>query len=195
MKKYAESSVSLNPVLAERWSPRAFDVQHEISFDDLTGILEAARWSPSANNLQPWRFLIGRRGDETFNAFTKVLSGFNNAWVPKASALILVAAQTVNEDGTSIPYALYDAGIASANATTEAHHRGLMVHQIAGFDKDAIAKEFNFTLGLRPLAILVIGKQAPVDSLGDQTLRERELAPRQRVSLNQLVINSDALGF
>ena len=195
MKKSADSSVSLNPVLAERWSPRAFDQSHEISSQDLTGILEAARWSPSANNLQPWRFLVGRRGDQTFNSFIKVLSGFNNAWVPNASVLILVAAQTVNADGTANPYAQYDAGIASANATTEAHHRGLIVHQIAGFDKDAIAKEFDFPLGLRPLAILVIGKQLPADSLIDQTLRERELAPRQRVSLNQLVINSDALAF
>jgi nitroreductase len=191
MKKPAESLVELHPILANRWSPRSFDPSHEVTNSDLTGILEAARWSPSASNSQPWRFLIARRGEECFDSISKLLAGFNAAWAPSASLYILVATQTINPDGTARPYALYDAGIASANATTEAHHRGLAVHQIAGFDKDAIAKEFNFEVGLRPLTILVVGKQAPAETLADQVLRDREAAARERLPLNDLVINSD----
>ena len=85
MKKRAESVVELNPILAERWSPRSFDSKHEISSEDLTGILEAARWSPSASNIQPWRFLIARRGEVTFDQISKTLSGFNAVWAPNAS--------------------------------------------------------------------------------------------------------------
>ena len=188
MKKKAESSVELIPVLADRWSPRSFDNSYEVSKEDLTGILEAARWSPSANNFQPWKFLVAKRGDTNFEKISKTLTGFNATWAPSASLFILVAAQTTNEDGTARPYALYDCGIASANATTEAHHRGLAVHQIAGFDKDLIAKEFNFPFGLRPLTILVIGKQAKAESLIDETLRERESSARTRLPLEELII-------
>jgi nitroreductase len=189
MKKPAQSSVKLNPILADRWSPRSFENGYRVSEDDVTGMLEAARWSPSASNSQPWRFLVAHNGSEEFNFISKTLAGFNTNWAPQASLYILVAAQTTNPDGTARPWSLYDAGIASANATTEAHHRGLAVHQIAGFDHEAIAKEFNFELGLRPLTILVIGKQAPAEALTEEVLREREAAARQRLALTDLLLS------
>src|SRR5829696_2955681 len=49
-------------VLAGRWSPRAYDVDAPIDETKLASALEAARWSPSANNTQPWRFIVARRG-------------------------------------------------------------------------------------------------------------------------------------
>ena len=193
MKKLAKTAVELHPILAERWSPRSFDATHEINDSDVLGILEAARWSPSSNNSQPWRFIVAKRGSDEFKKILKTLTGSNSKWAPSASLFILVSAQTTEADGTTRPMALYDAGIASANATTEAHHRGLAVHQIGGFDREAISKEFNFAIGLRPLTVLVIGKQAPADSLADQALREREMTARVRAPLNDLVINRDTL--
>lgn len=190
MKKPAQSSVNLNPILNDRWSPRSFEKGFKVSDEDVTGILEAARWSPSASNSQPWRFLVAHNGSETFDFISKTLAGFNINWAPNASLYILVAAQTTNNDGTARPWSLYDAGIASANATTEAHHRGLAVHQIAGFDHEAIANEFKFELGLRPLTILVIGKQAPAEALAEDVLREREAAARQRLPLDELLLTS-----
>ena len=65
-----------------------------------------------------------------------------------------------------------------------------MVHQIAGFDHEAIEKEFNFPTGLRPLTILVIGKQAPVEELTEEVLRAREEAKRERIPLSDLILNS-----
>jgi nitroreductase len=189
MKKTAETAVELHPVLAERWSPRSFDPSYKVSEEDVTGILEAARWSASSNNSQPWRFLIAHRGSAEFDSISKTLTGFNSSWAPNASLYILVAAQTINPDGTARAMALYDAGIASANASTEAHHRGLVVHQIGGFDRDAIAKEFNFEVGLRPLTVLVTGKQAPADALSEQVLRDREVAKRERLPLKDLLLN------
>lgn len=195
MKKPAKSAVDLHPILAERWSPRSFDSTYEVSNEDVIGILEAARWSPSANNYQPWRFIVAHRGSTEFENLVTKLTGQNIKWAPKASLFILVATQTTNPDGTARPMALYDAGIASANASTEANHRGLAVHQIGGFDRDAVASEFNFGVGLRPLTILVIGKQAPAESLEEPALRDRELADRERVSLKDLVINPQTLGL
>ena len=189
MKKPADTLVNFNPILKERWSPRSFESDYEISDEDVTAILEAARWSPSANNSQPWRFIVARKGSSEFEKISKHLSGFNAVWAPNAALFILIAAQTTNPDGTARPLALYDAGIASANATTEAHHRGLAVHQIAGFDHDAIVTEFNLGLGLRPLTILVTGKQAPADKLEEQALRDRETSKRERLPLEALLLN------
>ncbi|MCX6446094.1 MAG: nitroreductase family protein, partial [Actinobacteria bacterium] len=99
MNKRAETSVELHPLIAERWSPRAYDESATISADDLTAIFEAARWAPSAFNAQPWKFVLGIRGDENFETISSFLVDFNKQWAPKASALILVNALTLREDG------------------------------------------------------------------------------------------------
>ena len=76
----AQTSVEIHDLLAERRSPRSLDANAVISTGDLLGILEAARWAPSANNLQPWRFIAGVRGDENFNALLETLVPFNQSW-------------------------------------------------------------------------------------------------------------------
>ena len=62
----AETSVPVHEIIATRRSPRSFNESAIINNDDLTAILEAARWAPSAFNGQPWRFFVGKRGDEVF---------------------------------------------------------------------------------------------------------------------------------
>ena len=57
--------LSLHPLLAGRWSPARFDPSHVAGEDEVTVLLEAARWAPSAGNSQPWAFIVGRRGDGT----------------------------------------------------------------------------------------------------------------------------------
>jgi nitroreductase len=95
--KSADTSAPLHPLLAERWSPRGFDRRHRLDDEQLSTVLEAARWAPSANNSQPWRFLVTRRGDDDFDRITSLLSTGNLGWAAHASALILVAAQTTDE--------------------------------------------------------------------------------------------------
>ena len=55
----------LTPLLAFRWSPRAFDPAAELTPAEAASLLEAARWAPSVGNGQPWRFALGHRDDET----------------------------------------------------------------------------------------------------------------------------------
>lgn len=190
MKKKADTSVELHPILAERWSPRAFDSNAELSIRDLTAILEAARWAPSSNNTQPWRFVIARRGDYRFAQMIDAMSGFNKVWSPRASALILIAAVTTQVDGTFRTGALYDAGLAASLLTVEASHRGQVVHQIGGFDHDAVRRDFKLPDEITPIAILAVGKQASAESLEDPKLVERELSSRSRVPLDSLILSS-----
>ena len=189
MRKKADTSVELHPILAQRWSPRSFDGAAELSIADLTGILEAARWAPSSNNSQPWRFVVARRGDHRFAQMVDAMAGFNKAWSPKASAFVLVSAVTTQPDGSVRTGALYDAGLAASLLTVEAHHRGQVVHQIGGFDHEAIRENFGLGPELTPIAILAIGKQAPADALESEALIEREIGARSRIPLTQLILS------
>lgn len=58
----ATTDAPLLDVLSERWSTRIFDASAPIDEQALRSALEAARWSPSASNTQPWRFIVARRG-------------------------------------------------------------------------------------------------------------------------------------
>ena len=124
---------ALHPLLADRHSPRAFDASETVTEDQLGLLLDAARWAPSASNTQPWRFLAGRRGERAFDVLLAALVPGNQAWARDAGALVLVAAETADEEGTPRPWAVYDAGQAAGHLTAQATALGLSVRQMGGF--------------------------------------------------------------
>jgi nitroreductase len=75
--KPAATEAQLHELIANRWSPRSFDVSHKLSDDQIHSLLEAARWSPSSMNAQPWRFLVGLRDDSNFAALVSSLKENN----------------------------------------------------------------------------------------------------------------------
>ncbi|WP_353807975.1 nitroreductase family protein [Agromyces sp. SYSU T00194] len=186
----AETRVPLLGVLAERWSPRSFDPDATIDDHALDGALEAARWAPSASNSQPWRFIVGRRGTRTFEQIHGTLAGGNQGWADKAAALIVNVAETTDVDGTPRPWGHYDLGQSVAYLAAQAHHDGLHAHQMGGFDRDAIRRAFGLDDRLEPVSVIAIGVLASPDALPDR-LREREVAPRRRMPLDELVLQRD----
>jgi len=186
MNKRANTSVSLHPLIADRWSPRAFDNNALIPGEDLAAIFEAARWAPSAFNAQPWKFIVGLRGDENFNSITSVLVPFNQEWASRASALILTNVIGFREDGTANQTAMYDTGLAVSLMTVEANHRGYDVHQMSGFDHAAAKSKFPLGAGIDPVTCIAIGKRTSPDSLSDE-IKAREVAPRSRKPLDEIV--------
>ena len=186
MSRTAHTSTPINPVLAARWSPRSFDTTATLTAADLTPAFEAARWSPSANNSQPWRYIVGFRGDETFNKIVPTLAGWNSAWMPNASAIVVAVAQTAGADGTPNHYAIYDLGQSVAHFTVQAQTDGLYVHQVAGTDVEALKEAFNLPAGHEAFVAIAVGKLAPADEL-PEPLAEREKAPRVRHELAEIV--------
>ena len=175
-------------VLAERWSPRSFDKSHVLSKDEALSILEAGRWAPSANNMQPWRFAYISREDALHNLICeKGLTGFNQAWAPSASALILVAAKNKAEEGTPLTKAAYDAGLAASLMQVQAQELGLHTHQIGGLVRDEIKSILNIDEDLDVLVLIAVGKLAPAENL-EGPAYDREIAPRVRLELNEVVI-------
>jgi nitroreductase len=183
----AQTAVPVNEVIAIRRSPRSFDEQVVISDTDLIGILEAARWAPSAFNGQPWRFFVGKRGDATFNQILTSLVEFNQGWAKNASALILVAAQPTRDDGSIHADYQFDCGLSVAQLVIETHDRGLIAHQMTGFDKDKARTNVEMPTELMPVVVIAIGKQDSHERLSGG-LAEREVAPRERKSLEEIVL-------
>lgn len=181
----AKTSVEINEILAERRSPRSFDANAEISKDEVTALLEAARWAPSANNLQPWSYIVGIRGDANYTELLDCLVPFNQSWANRCSVLIAVAGIPTTTEDKPNPTFMFDCGLSVAQLTFEAYGRGLVAHQMAGFDHEKAATMFN---GAVPIAIIAIGKQAPAEQL-EGILLERELAVRTRKDLSEIVIS------
>ena len=181
----ADTTAQLINPLVERWSPRAYDPAAEVSTDALRTILEAARWAPSANNVQPWRFIVARRGTAAFTTVHDALLGFNQAWADSAAALIVNIAEIVDPEGNARPWARYDLGQAVAHLTVQAQHEGLHTHQMGGFDAARIHDVFGLDASLEVVSITAIGVLGDVDTLPDP-LREREVAPRLRKPLEEL---------
>jgi nitroreductase len=138
-RKSARSAAPLHPLLAERWSPRGLDPTHRLTEEQVTTLLEAARWAPSAGNSQPWRFAVALRDSPEFSAVLETLAVGNKIWAHAASALIVAVAGTADIDGNPRPWAVYDTGQAVAHLSVQAQHEGLVVHQLGGFDRRALA--------------------------------------------------------
>ncbi|MBQ3359541.1 MAG: nitroreductase family protein [Microbacterium sp.] len=176
-------------VLAERWSPRAFDAENAIDEAKLAASLEAARWTPSANNSQPWRFIVARRGTALHAQVVDALVGFNQAWAVNAAVLVVAVAETATEDGTPITHALYDLGQAVAHFSVQAHHEGLLVHQMSGFDPEAVREFADLEPRFSAVTVFAVGEFGDVTAL-PEGLQPRETAPRVRRPIAETVILS-----
>lgn len=173
-------------VLAERWSTRIFDAETPIDEAALASALEAARWAPSANNTQPWRFVVARRGTTEHAQIVAALMGFNQAWAADAAALVVFAA-SASLDGKPLPWAAYDTGQAAAHFTVQAHASGLYTHQMGGFHPDQIAEAFGFDEDVAAVTVMAVGALGDV-ATAPEALRQRELAPRTRRPIADSVV-------
>ena len=185
MRKPADSSAPLADLIAERWSPRALDETGEVTWDQVRALLEAARWAPSFGNTQPARYLVGLRGDDTFQRILGTLTTRNQAWAHRAGALMVAVMVTRNEKG-EVPYAEYGLGLASQNLVLQAVAEGLVAHQMAGFDADAVRREFDVPADAVPRVAIAIGVQADAGVLGENRAVERERSTRSRIPLPDL---------
>lgn len=136
---------SLHPLLSGRFSPSRFDPSREVADRDVEALLEAARWSPSAGNSQPWAFILARRGEETHARLVAHIAGSAARWAPDASLLVvnLVHRYVEDTEWDYSEFSLYDLGQAVANMTLQAQALGMGVRQFRAFDRAALESEFD----------------------------------------------------
>jgi nitroreductase len=182
--KIAQTEQPIHELLATRWSPRALNPDHEITHSEVISLLEAARWAPSSMNKQPWRFFVARRGDANFSLLQQTLKDTNSSWAPNASVFILVLA----EQSPLTSQVAFDVGLATSALTLQASALGLHTHQMAGFEKETASQLLKLPDDLTPVVVVAVGKVDHPDALSEE-LREREMKPRTRKNLSELVLN------
>jgi nitroreductase len=186
--KIAITAAPIAPVLAERWSPRSFNKDYLLTQHEALSILEAGRWAPSANNLQPWRFAYISKTDELHGAICEIgLTGFNQSWAPNASALIVVAVQVNTADGKENTGRKYDAGLAASMMVVQAQELGLHTHHIGGLVREEILELLKLDSNYEILTVIAVGKVAPAEELEGPAF-EREVAPRVRLELDEIML-------
>lgn len=180
MDQQALRQFPIHDLLARRWSPRAFD-ERLVDPKLLQSLLEAARWAPSSNNEQPWRFIVASKQHETdWNRLFECLAEGNRRWAVRAPVLILsVASLHFEDDGKPNRHAFHDTGLATENLVLQATAQGLIAHQMAGFDVEKARTDLRVPAGYEPVAMIAVGYPGDPTVLPER-LRARELQPRIR---------------
>jgi len=189
MIKNAKFDFPINDICKNRWSPRAFSNQ-KIEKEKLQSIFEAARWSPSAFNAQPWRFLIGYKDDENYRKIFESLVEFNQNWAGKAPILILNCYQ-LNFSHNLQPNntAKYDLGQSVAHYSIEAVNQGLFTHQMTGFDAEKANLSFNLGEQITAFSVTALGYLGEVESLPED-MQKMERSDRIRMPQSDFILNA-----
>jgi nitroreductase len=185
--KFAITDHPISELLSERWSPTAFSSQI-VRDADLRSIFEAARWTASSFNEQPWRYIVATRADkEGFERLLSCLAVENVTWAKAAPVLALACARlTFDRTGQTNVAAEHDLGAAGASLTLEATARGLRVHQMIGILPDRARELYAIPDDVRPFTALAIGYAGDPTAFSKE-IRERDLAPRRRKPLSEFV--------
>lgn len=175
-----DTKPALHPLLAARRSLRAF-LQQQVESEKLEIIFEAARWTASSMNEQPWRYIYATKADPpALAALQDCLVPSNQVWANQAPVLILSIAKTLlSHNQKANKHAWHDVGAANMAMALQAVSLGLVLHPMGGFDAIKARSTFNLPDGYEPVIMMALGYPGDPARL-PELLRQREVAPRQR---------------
>jgi nitroreductase len=161
----------IDPIFLNRWSPRAFTGE-AMPPALLMRLFEAARWAPSASNIQPWRFVYAHRGTPQWTPLFDALMDMNQPWVAQASVLAYAISDRFrrrpDREPTKNRSHSFDTGAAWAYLALQAHHMGWAAHGMGGFHVDQAHEATDAPAAdYRIEAAIAIGRPT-----GEQTLPE-----------------------
>ncbi|MFT6394788.1 MAG: nitroreductase [Methylophilaceae bacterium] len=188
MKKPATTQAPVHDIIANRWSPRAYDASKPVSQAQIISMLEAARWAPSCFGDEPWRFIVWDKNKDAAaweKAFDCIVQG-NQGWAKDAPVFVLICAGTLFEQNQKPNrWGAYDTGAAAVSLSLQATSMGLVTHQMGGFDGEKTRAAFNIPEQFEMMSMMAVGYIADVDALPEEA-KERTLAPRKRKPLGEL---------
>lgn len=164
----------IESIFLRRWSPRAMSGE-ALKDEELLRLFEAARWAPSTYNEQEWRFLYAKDKSSNWNAFFNLLMQPNQVWCKYAAVLVVVLSKkTFTHNGKPNPVHTFDAGSAWQNLALQGAAMGLVVHGMAGFDREKARMDLKVPDDYAVEAMIAIGRPGDTDLLPPE-LREREV--------------------
>lgn len=162
-----QAAYPVEPLFVDRWSPRSFTGE-PVPDAVLQTAFEAARWAPSASNVQPWRFLVARQGDANWDGFVGLLAARNALWASRASALIVILSDRyVERRGEVVENSShsFDTGAAWTNFAHQALLLGWHTHGIGGFDRVAARELLAVPDGFAVETMVALGRIGGLETL------------------------------
>jgi nitroreductase len=159
-----------------RRSIRAFKNQ-DVPAEIVEKLIDAARWAPSAGNVQPWEFIIVRKSGIKRKLAEAAL---NQTFIEESPVVIVVCAdENRSSQGYGVRgkalYCIQDTAAATQNIHLAAYSLGLGTCWVGAFREERARKILEIPQGTRPVGIIPIGYPA-------------ETPPRpNRRPLNQIV--------
>lgn len=179
-----ETKYPIDDIFLKRYSPRAFSGE-SITKEELMTMFEAARWAPSASNMQPWHFIYAMRGTPAFDTLFSLLIDFNKDWCERASALIVTTSNNLNYKGNPSVSHSFDTGAAWQNFALQASTMNLVAHGMAGFDYKLAKEKLEIPDDHTVEMMIAVGKHGDIKDLPEK-LQERE-KPSDRKKLEEIV--------
>jgi YbgC/YbaW family acyl-CoA thioester hydrolase len=165
-------------LIEARRSTRAFS-DRPVEADKVARLVEAARWSPSCANRQPWRFVFVEKDSPTRAAVEDALDA-GNGWARRAPLLVVSG----GFEGDRLPvesrdYLLHDAGLALMSLVYRAVDLGLVAHPMAGWKEAPLRAALSLPDAFHPIAVTAVGYPGNPADL-DEAVRKRDEKPRTR---------------
>ncbi|MDR8392966.1 nitroreductase family protein [Aliifodinibius sp. S!AR15-10] len=163
----------VHDLIQQRWSPRSFS-DEAVDGELLRQLFEAARWSPSSYNEQPWRFIVAtKEHPQKYQRMLDVLLPGNQRWAQEAPVLILTIVKIqFSRNGSTNRAAKHDLGQAVAHLTFEATNHDLYLHQMAGIDLDKARETFSIPEGYEPFTGIALGYLGDADPPSSRKRKE-----------------------
>ncbi len=142
-------------VILKRRSIRAYKKEMKIPDEILNRILESARLAPSANNLQPWKFIVIKDA-EIKKEVAKLCKG--RMWIADAGVVIAgVATQPDYRMGSGQEAFRIDIATAFAQMTLTANNESLGCCWIGSFSADECKKLLGIPQQFPLVGFLTVG--------------------------------------
>jgi nitroreductase len=171
-------------LFAQRWSPRSFKKTY-LPEEVVASVIDAARWSPSAHNEQPWLFVTSTN-DTEFKAFLELLIDSNQIWAKNAGVLgFMFARRNFEYNDSPNHFADFDCGAAWMAMTLQARNLDLYTHGLGGIHKDKTYEALK--VPKESFEVICGFALGAIDSpeLLDDELKEREV-PSSRKPLGEI---------
>jgi nitroreductase len=170
-------------MFVERWSRRAF-AERPVSREHVRSLFEAARWTPSASNLQPWLFVYADDAESLARA-RPILFDSNRRWADKAPLLIFAFARNRHPTRNVVNHtSAFDTGAAWMAIALQAHALGLVSHAMGGFHHELAHDTLSVPRAdFTAYAAIAVGHPGDPEQLPDD-LKAREL-PSARKPVSQ----------
>jgi nitroreductase len=180
--KEARTSYPVHEFIRNRWSARSF-AERPIAQDELFTLLEAASWSASSMNEQPWVYLYAHRGEEAFQQMYDCLMK-GNRWADTAAVMLLsLARKNLTSNGEANRHAMHDVGAANTSLLLQAASMDIYGHMMGGFSMQKTIGAFHIPEDMEVVCFIALGYLDDPDKL-EEPFRTREITPRNRKPLN-----------